>query len=180
MATWRKARRALSDMKGVLLATSVAMILASACTGTAGQESSPRSTSSRPSTIVSDPTFHASDSPETQIELAGTSWELTIVDGGNWPVGNDPTVKLSFAETHVSWSVGCNLYNAKWKMVDGHIELGRDDRIFSTLVRCDPDVQRIEERLVHILSRSPEVGNYGSAELRLTSSDGVLVFDRSD
>jgi heat shock protein HslJ len=167
-------------MKVLLLATAMAVILTSACTGTATQESSPLSAGARPSAIVSGPTVHASDLPEPLIELAGTSWELAIVDGRNWPMGNDPTVKVSFAEMHMSWSVGCNLYNAKWRMVDDHIELGRDDRIFSTLVKCDPDVQRIEERLVHTLSQSPEVGNYGGTGLQLTSGDGVLVFAPSD
>jgi heat shock protein HslJ len=167
------------DMKVLLLATSAMVMLSPACTATMRQEDPLPTGTAIPSATVSGPTFTVSGPPEPPVELAGTSWVLTIADGGDWPVGDDPKVKLSFGETHLSWSVGCNLYNAKWKLVEGRIELGRDGRI-STLVRCDGDVQRIERRLVHILSRSPAVGNGGVTELRLTSSDGVLVFDRSD
>ena len=118
-----------------------------------------------------------SDSAEPA--LAGTSWVLTIMDGGDWPVGGDPNVTLAFDRTRLTWSAGCNAFNAKWKMVDGHLELGRTATILSTIVSCEAHVEGIEDGLVHILSASPAVGNGGVTELRLTGGDGVLVF-RSD
>jgi heat shock protein HslJ len=143
-----------------------------ACTG--GSSSSPPGSS-----ITTEPTRTASpaatDSPAPMISLADTSWLLNIVDGGDWPVGDAPDVTLVFGNNRLHGFSGCNSYSAKWRMVDGRIEVGR---FTSTLVGCSGEVGRIEHRLFHILSASPAVGDGGVTELRLTGGRGVLVFAR--
>lgn len=173
-------------LKALLLATSLVVTLGASCTGT-GTQGDPPSPGSGSLPVGQPSTPEVSDSPTPeqpkgryQVTLAGTSWVLTIVDGGDWPIGGDPRVTLAFHGTRLTWSAGCNSHNARWKMVDGHLELGRIATILSTLVKCERHVERIEGRLARILSASPAVGNGGVTELRLTSSDGVLVFDRSD
>jgi heat shock protein HslJ len=98
---------------------------------------------------------------------------LTIVDGGDWPVGDAPDVTLAFRNRRLGGFSGCNEYGAKWRMVGGRIEVGR---FASTLVLCEGEVGRVEERLLEVLSASPTVGNGGVTELRLTGGGGVLIF----
>lgn len=163
-------------MKALLLAMSLVVTLGASCTDAVTQEDPPPSRTSSPSATADVPSSGVSDSPEPAIDLAGTSWVLTTLDGGDWPVGNDPDVTLAFDDTRLTWSAGCNLFNARWKLVDGHLDLGRTATILSTLVKCVGKVERVERRLNHILSASPAIGNGGVAELRLDSDDGVLVF----
>ena len=153
----------------VLLAT----ILGAACTG--GSASSTRESSITPT----EPTRSASSgtaSPEPTTSLAGTSWVLTTADGGDWPVGDAPNVTLVFHDRRLDGFSGCNEYAAKWRMVDGKIELGR---IASTLIACRGMVGRVEHRFLQVLSASPAVGVGVVTELRLTGAGGVLIFSPS-
>jgi heat shock protein HslJ len=98
---------------------------------------------------------------------------LTTADGDDWPVGDAPNVTLVFHDRRLGGFSGCNQYGAKWRMVDGRIELGR---MASTLMACRGLVGRIEHRLLQVLSASPAVGAGGVTELRLTGAGGVLIF----
>jgi heat shock protein HslJ len=98
---------------------------------------------------------------------------LTTADGGDWPVGDAPNVTLVFQDRRLSGFSGCNEYGAKWRMVDGRIDVGR---FHTTLVGCSGMVAKVEHRLLQVLSASPTVGNGGATELRLTGGGGVLIF----
>jgi heat shock protein HslJ len=150
-----------------------AAMMGEACTG--GSSSSPSgSSSTTEATRTVSPA--ATDSPAPTISLAGTSWLLNIVDGRDWPVGDAPDVTLVFGDSRLHGSSGCNSYSAKWRMVDGTIEVGR---FILTLVGCPGEVGRVEHRLFHVLSASPAVGNGGVTELRLSGGRGVLIFAQS-
>ena len=176
MGTYRSSRAVPGGMKALLLATSIALTLAASCTDTVTQDPPSPGTGS-PSDTTNTPSFSVSDSPEPPVALAGTSWLLGIMDGGDWPVGDDPDVTLVFHDSRLVGFSGCNRFGAKWQMVEGHIEVGK---IASTLVECNGNVGRAEDRILHILSATPAVGNGGVTELRLTGEDGVLVFTRSN
>ena len=164
-------------MKEFLLATSIVVILAVACTGTVTQED-PRPPGSGTPARSADPSpFQVSDVPEPPISLAGTSWLLAIMDGGDVQVGDAPDITLEFHHSRLVGFSGCNRFGARWQRVEGHLAVGR---ITSTLLRCRGPIGRMEHRLLHILASSPVLGNGGVTELRLTGGDGVLVFDRSD
>ena len=149
----------------VLLAT----IMGVACTG--GSASSTRESSIAP-TKPQRSASSGTGSPEPTTSLAGTSWMLTTADGGDWPVGDAPKVTLVFHDRRLGGFSGCNEYGAKWRMVEGKIEVGR---FTSTLIGCSGMVARVEHRLLQVLSASPAVGR-GDTELRLTGAGGMLIF----
>jgi heat shock protein HslJ len=80
---------------------------------------------------------------------------LTTADGGDWPVGDAPNVTLVFGDRRLGGFSECNEYAAKWRMVDGKIELGR---IASTLIACRGMVGRVAHRFLQVLSATPAVG----------------------
>ncbi len=159
-------------MKALLLATSLAMMLA-ACTGTVTQEDPPPPGTPIPSSTGDASPSDGSSSPETEVELAGTSWILTIVDGRDWPIGDARDVTLVFDDDRLGGFSGCNEYGGRWRMAGDRIDVRQ---ITSTLVGCRGAVGTTEERLFHVLTSSPVVGNGGVTELRLTGGGGVLVF----
>lgn len=120
-------------MKRLLLATSIVVTVAASCTDTVTQEDPPPPETATPSATADAPSFDVSDPPAPAIELAGTSWVLAIVDGGDWPVGDDPDITLEFHDRQLVGFSGCNHFSANWQMVEGHVEIGH---LISTLAGC--------------------------------------------
>jgi heat shock protein HslJ len=118
-------------MEALVLATSLVVILGASCKGTVTDEDPPPSGTAAASNAADAPSSRAANPAGPA--LADTSWVLTIMDGVDWPIGSDRRVTLVFDRTRLTWSAGCNSFNAKWKIVDGHLELGRAGTIVSTL-----------------------------------------------
>jgi heat shock protein HslJ len=151
-------------MRAPVAVVALLTALAAACTAST-PDSAPSAVTSGTPSIESEP---------SRVDLPGTSWELTYVDGRAWPVGDQREVTLSFSRERLGGFNGCNEYGARWRLAGKRLAVGR---YLSTMMGCAGDAAWVEGRIFRILSASPVV-SVTSGELRITARpEGVLVFE---
>ena len=94
-----------------------------------------------------------SDDGAESIDLTGTTWVLTELDGEPLPDG--VTVDLTFDGERVAGSSGCNQYSSAATFEDGAVSV--EPAIASTMMACEQPAMDVEMAYLTALA---EVTNY--------------------
>jgi heat shock protein HslJ len=114
-------------------------------------------------------------SPATTAPLvAGSTWQLTAIDGNPVPHLRRP-ITLIFSDDRVSGFDGCNWYGGKYQVRGGTIDA---DRIVSTLIRCEREIMNRSRAMLDRLVDA-SVGIEGTT-LTLSTDAGTATFRRLD
>ena len=110
-----------------------------------------------------------SDGGGESIDLTGTTWVLTELDGEPLPDG--VTVDLTFDGERVAGSSGCNQYSSAATFEDGAVSV--EPAIASTMMACEQPAMDVEMAYLTALA---EVTNYtveGSTLVLADSGDVI-------
>jgi heat shock protein HslJ len=116
----------------------------------------------------------AAEPGATPFRFDGVLWRAMSVAGVAPPPDHAPT--LTFSNSSVSGSSGCNEYGGQARIIDGRFVT---DQIASTLRLClDDAANRIESSFMSILGSRPLIGPRGD-QLVLAGQAGEIVFERA-
>jgi heat shock protein HslJ len=109
-----------------------------------------------------------------QLLLVGTTWNLVQMSGNLQPVPG-AGITMSFDETNIGGSSGCNSYSTTYAAsADGAISFNAETMI-STMMACSEEIMSVEMAYLDAL-RTVSAYALDGDTLRLTYADGELTF----
>ena len=102
------------------------------------------------------------------VDLVGTTWVLTELDGEDVPAG--VVVDLTFDGERVAGSSGCNQYNSSATFDDGTVTI--EPTIASTMMACEQSLTEVETAYLTAIT---EVTSYTVEDSTLTLVDSADV-----
>ncbi len=107
--------------------------------------------------------------------LVGIDWVIQSINGK--PVSQPDKARISFTQTNVSASIGCNRMSGPYRI--GKKEYLMTGPLISTLIGCPPGLDKEESALYELLSNNPRIqAERGSREthvIRLSTGKNQAV-----
>ena len=117
------------------------------------------------------PDADVSPSPSAPASLAGSAWRAVSVDGLSPLEGSAPT--LTFSETEVSGTTGCNQYFGGYTYADGTISF---TEVGMTMMACEGPISDVEAKYTAALNSATTATIDDGGQLLLSGSDGDVLF----
>jgi heat shock protein HslJ len=117
------------------------------------------------------PGADVSPSPSAPASLAGSAWRAVSVDGTSPVDGSEPT--LTFAETEISGTTGCNQYFGGYTYAEGTISF---TQVGMTMMACEGPISDVEATYTAALNGATTATIDDGGQLLLSGSDGDVLF----
>lgn len=111
-------------------------------------------------------------------DLNGTTWTLVQLDD-NQPVPADPPITISFTDSQVSGSAGCNTYNGDFSLADDNPFIMTLGPLATTRMICPDEIQQREDAYLAAL-QNVSLWGYDFGNLGITYNNEAAEFGRSN